>query len=238
MDEKTKRMFMLWSKRPAYLELVTETRLNMYEWTRKSKCVVAFSGGKDSTVLLHLALQAQQDIDVFHWDHGSQLMPREIQAEIIANAKQLGVKNLVVETSGAVERLDMRENWKGWYQVFWGNLHRVNLEHGWQTQFVGLRSEEGCKRSAKIRKPTKGEVYPLADWSYLDIWSYIVSNNLPYPKVYDVYGPVLGWENARFVTFFDVEFEKFGSIYLDGFFFPQYRNREKEKRKLGLESEA
>jgi 3'-phosphoadenosine 5'-phosphosulfate sulfotransferase (PAPS reductase)/FAD synthetase len=225
VDEKTRRTFLMWSRRPEFAELVTDTRLRLLELTQKNKCCVAYSGGKDSTVLLHLALQVQQDIDVFHWDHGSQLMPREIQAEIIANAKQLGAKNLIVETSPAVERGDMRENWRGWYKVFWGSLAKVKKIHGWQMQFVGLRNEESHKRRAKIRKPTKGEAYPLADWTYLDIWAYIVSNGLPYPKVYDVYGPLLGWDKARFVTFFDLEFEKLGAPFLDGFFFPQYRNK-------------
>jgi 3'-phosphoadenosine 5'-phosphosulfate sulfotransferase (PAPS reductase)/FAD synthetase len=225
MDERTRRMFLLWSHRPEFKGKVEAAAVQIKSFIEKDKCVVAYSGGKDSIVLLHLALQVDPSIDVFHWDHGSHLMPREVQAEILANAQQLGAKNLYVETSEAVERADMRENWRGWYAVFWGSLDRVKREHGWQTQFVGLRSEEGCKRSAKIRKPTKGEVYPLADWSYLDIWSYIISNNLPYPKLYDVYGPLLGYDKARFVTFFDMEFEKFGSVYLDSFFFPQYRNK-------------
>jgi 3'-phosphoadenosine 5'-phosphosulfate sulfotransferase (PAPS reductase)/FAD synthetase len=224
LDEYTKRMFLMWSKTPEYLDLVTETRLSVYGETRKSKCAVAFSGGKDSTVLLHLVLQVQSDIDVYHWDHGSQLMPRSIEAEILSNAKQLGAKNLIIKTSLAVERGDMRENWHGWYAVFWSSLAKVKAVHGWEIQFVGLRAEEGCKRRSKIRKPTKGECYPLADWGWKDIWAYIVSNNLPYPLLYDVYGPLLGWDKARFVTFFDMEFEKFGSPYLDGFFFPQFRN--------------
>lgn len=225
MDEKTRRTFLMWSRRPEFAELVTDTRLHLFELTRKNKCCVAYSGGKDSTVLLHLALQMQQDIDVFHWDHGSQLIPRPIEAEIIANAKQLGAKNLIIETSPAVERGDMRENWKNWYAIFCGTLARIKQAQGWQLQLVGLRSEESLKRQRKTGKPTKGEAYPLTAWSYLDVWAYIISNKLPYPKVYDIYGPLLGYDKARFVTFFDLEFEKFGSPYLDGFFFPEYRHK-------------
>jgi 3'-phosphoadenosine 5'-phosphosulfate sulfotransferase (PAPS reductase)/FAD synthetase len=218
-------MFLLWGRRPEFRARVESAIAEIRGHVERGKCAVAFSGGKDSTVLLHIALQVDPEIDVFHWDHGSQLMPREIQSEIVTNARGIGAKNLFVETSMAVEREDMRTNWRGWYQVFWGSLARVNREHGWQTQFVGLRSEEGCKRSAKIKCPTKGEVYPLADWSYLDVWAYIITCQLPYPKVYDKYGPVLGWDQARFVTFFDGEFEKFGGPFLDGFFFPQYRHK-------------
>ena len=225
MDEKTRKTFLLWSRRPEFERRVASTSALIEYYVGLGECVVAFSGGKDSTVLLNLTLKVDPAMDVFHWDHGSQLMPREIQKEIIANARGIGAKNLFVESSRLVEREDMRVNWRGWYRVFWGCLARVNREHGWVYQFVGLRKEEGCKRSAKINHPAKGEVYPLADWSYLDVWAYITSRNLPYPKVYDVYGPVLGWDQARLVTFFDMEFEKFGGPFLDGFFFPQYRNK-------------
>lgn len=225
MDRQTKQMFLLWSRQPEYLEKVTVTRAKLYEVTRKHRCVVAYSGGKDSTVLLDLALKTQPDISVYHWDHGSQLMPREVEKEIIDHAYKLGAKELVVNSSLAVERGDMRENWSGWYGVFWASLAKKVGEYGWEVQLVGLRSEESSKRRAKVRRPTRGECYPLADWGWRDVWAYIVSNGLPYPSLYDVYGPLLGYDKARFVTFFDGEFEKFGSPFLDGYFFPQYRHR-------------
>ena len=96
---------------------------------------------------------------------------------------------------------------------------------GWEYQFVGLRKEEGCKRSATIREhKRKGEVYPLEDWRWLDVWAYIVSHGLPYPAVYDRYASLVGYEYARLVTFFDMEFEKYGLPYLDGFLLPGKRH--------------
>jgi 3'-phosphoadenosine 5'-phosphosulfate sulfotransferase (PAPS reductase)/FAD synthetase len=213
------KTFMLWSKNPEYLEKVTETRVAIYEITRKNKCYVAFSGGKDSTVLLHLTLQCQSDVPVFHWDYGI-FMPRVFETEIQENAVKLGAKNVMVE-----QRLSTREDCKFGYQGFFGATHKFMVTKGLEAALIGLRREESNKRKAKIREGRKGECYPLADWTYRDVWAYIVSNGLPYPKVYDIYGPLLGWDKARFVTFFDGEFEKFGSPYLDGFFFPQYRNK-------------
>jgi 3'-phosphoadenosine 5'-phosphosulfate sulfotransferase (PAPS reductase)/FAD synthetase len=188
------------------------------------RCVVCFSGGKDSTVMLHLALQIDPLVQVFHWDHGSYLMPREFETEIIANAKRIGAKNLIVKASSLLERPDARSNYKVWYLVFWNTLHMTRRAEGWDYQFVGLRKEEGCKRTAKIKSQPRGEDYPLADWKWLDVWAYIASNSLPYPKVYDKYATLLGYDKVRLVTFFDMEFEKFGSPYLDGFLMPEKRH--------------
>jgi 3'-phosphoadenosine 5'-phosphosulfate sulfotransferase (PAPS reductase)/FAD synthetase len=43
------------------------------------KPYVAFSGGKDSTCMLHLVLQQKPDIMVYHWDYGPYLMPRDVE---------------------------------------------------------------------------------------------------------------------------------------------------------------
>jgi 3'-phosphoadenosine 5'-phosphosulfate sulfotransferase (PAPS reductase)/FAD synthetase len=228
LDERARKTFLLWSKRPEFSGLVVDTTYIIRRTVERGKCCVAFSGGKDSTVMLHLALQVDSGIDVFLWDQGSRLMPREVHAEILDNAKKLGVKNLIVEAWAGSEAADMRVNpelWRKAHLAHYGIIGRTQKERGWQFTFVGLRREESCKRGTTIREhKRKGEVYPLENWSYLDVWGYIVAHNLPYPKLYDVYGPLLGWDQARFVNFFSGAFEKFGSPFLDSFFFPQYRN--------------
>lgn len=214
----------MWAKTDDYHTKVVESLKVIRRFVERDKCMVAFSGGKDSTVMLHLVLQVAPDIEVFHWDHGSYLMPRNIEEEIIVNAKRLGARNLIVKSSPLLERPDARSNYKVWYLVFWNTLHRTRKDLGWDFQFVGLRKEEGCKRTAKIKSSPKGEVYPVADWKWTDIWAYIVSKNLPYPAIYDKYAALLGYDKVRLVTFFDMEFEKFGSPYLDGFLLPDHRH--------------
>lgn len=65
----------------------------------------------------------------------------------------------------------------------------------------GVRTEEAPKRFISLterltyKKITYGKVlnkkldhytfYPLYDWSYTDIWKYILDNDIPYNKVYD-----------------------------------------------------
>jgi len=217
----------MWAKTEQYQTRINESLKIITQYTTKGKCMVAFSGGKDSTAVLHLALQVDPKIDVFHWNQGSQLMPQEIQSEVLANAKVIGAKNLIVETWKGSETKDMRENSEKWHSAHLFHyliLNKVRKERGWNYQFIGLRKDESCKRSITVKKPRAGEVYPIAEWNYLDVWGYIVSHNLPYPKAYDLYAPLLGWDKARFVNFFSKRFEQFGSTWMDGFVYPQYRS--------------
>jgi len=227
MDDRWRKTFLLWSKKREHEQLVEKTSASMRSIIEKYRCVVAYSGGKDSTVMLHLALQIDPDIQVFHWDQGPQLMPRDVTEEILANARALGAKNLIVETWKGSDAEDMRvnpEKWRAAHMIHYLVLNRIRRQQGWDFQFVGLRKEEGCKRSAVCKHPRRGETYPLADWSYLDVWAYIVSHGLPYPRAYDLYAPLLGWDQARFVNFFSMRFENYGSPYVDGFLLPEKRN--------------
>ncbi len=227
MDEKTQRAFTAWSNRADFTKLVIETTMLIRHHVEHEKCMVAYSGGKDSLAMLHLTLQVQPNIDVFIWDQGSHIMPREVHTEILANAEKLGAKNVIVESLPCQQNPKIRSS-----PQLWGLSHRwryqlyaeLKKRYCWQTEFIGLRAEESCSRKRVCLKPRTGEVYPLADWSFRDVWGYIISRNLPYPKAYDVYGPLLGWDKARFVNFYSGRFENFGSPYLDGFFFPQFHN--------------
>jgi len=229
LDDHTRRMFKIWSGHPEHEDLINSTLDCMRRLIEGYKCVVCFSGGKDSTVMLHLALQANPDIDVFHWDQGSWLMPRDFQAEVLANARAIGALQLIVESASVQEDERVRtspEKWRSSHLIHYLVLNRLRRERGWEVQFVGLRKEEGCRRSAVIKeRRRRGEDYPLKDWTWLDVWSYIVANNLPYPRAYDKYAPFLGWDRVRFVNFFSMRFENYGAPYLDGFLMPEKRNQ-------------
>jgi len=224
MPLKWRRTFLMWTKRPEHQRLVAAARAEIRRVNSRYRTVVAFSGGKDSTVLLHLALQVNPDIHVFHWDHGPWLMPRQIERQIIENARQLGARNLIVRGSKLLETPEARTNWRVWYLTFWNTLARLRKDYGWEKNLVGLRGEESHRRRRTIRRhDRKWEVYPLADWSWLDVWGYIVSRSLPYPSIYDKYARLLGYDKTRLVTFFDHEFEKYGAPWLDGFLMPENR---------------
>lgn len=189
------------------------------------KPYVAFSGGKDSTCVLHLVLQQCPAVTVFHWDYGPYLMPREIERETLEIARRLGTKELVIETS---PQYRSRQDTGIWYKEFFGRVTKDLLEKGHDLVFVGIRKEESVSRRLRIqagRSLTRiKECWPIQNWSWKDVWAYLLSNNVPYHSVYDKYAPVVGWDKARFVTFFDPEFDKFGSPNLDGILMWRHRH--------------
>ncbi len=209
-------MFLLWTETSEYKEKIEATKAIIKEALKNHRqSYVAFSGGKDSTTMLHLILQQDPTILVFHYDYGK-YMPRKLEKEIIKNAKEMGVKNFYVDSG------------QNWYRTFFGRIEKNLVKKGYDLVFVGIRKEESYKRRRRIKKGTFlgkiDECWPLKNWTWKDVWGYIVKNNLSYPSVYDKYIELLGYDKARFVTFFDHEFDKFGSSNLDGFLLWKERN--------------
>jgi len=182
-----------------------------------NKPYVSYSGGKDSLVVLHLVLQQAPNILVFHWDYGRYYIPRPIEKEILEIAYSVGVKNLKVATSPLYRKLKRKAiNVLG--RELFGRVIPQLKQEGYDAVFLGLRKEESIKRKLRI---TRGifydlpEVWPIQNWSWKDVWSYIFSRQLPYLSVYDVYAPLIGWDKVRFVTLFDPEFDKLGTSNVD-----------------------
>jgi len=205
------------------------------------KPYVAFSGGKDSTCLLHLVLQQEPNITVVHWDFGPYKMPREIENQIIENARRLGARDVRVYTSDEYQK--GRNASKVFERNFFSSVIPELASKGYDCAFVGLRKEESCGRKNRINAnrslgPIK-EVWPIQDWSWRDVWAYIFVNNLPYPEIYDVYGAILGWDKSRFASFFDLDLEGIGVPELDGFVLWRFKNieirRDDECRRAMLE---
>jgi 3'-phosphoadenosine 5'-phosphosulfate sulfotransferase (PAPS reductase)/FAD synthetase len=218
----------LFKEKVSTTKRIIKTALKQFE-----KHYIAFSGGKDSTALLDLVLNQDQEITVVHWDFGPYYMPRDIYDHIIENAKEIGTKDLRTPTSKKYEKLKRKAiNVLG--QDFLGKYIPKMVEEGYDLAFIGLRARESCKRRAKLNNYIKHDgtmfnCYPIRDWSYKDVWAYIVKHELPYlNEFYDRYGEILGDKHTRFCTFFDPEFDKFGASNIDGHLMYKHRNDDVE----------
>lgn len=205
---------------------------------KHQKPYVAFSGGKDSTCVLHLVLQQRPDTMVLHWDYGRYYIPRPIHTEIVANAKK--IFDMSPSGGGKGEEIRLRIETSEKYDQLGKNARNVIgtemieklipqlIKEGYDAVFVGLRAQESIKRKLRIKAGRAlsaiPEIWPVQSWSWLDVWAYIVSNNIPYLSYYDRYGPVVGWDKARFTTLFDPEFDKLGASNVDGVLSWRFRN--------------
>ena len=83
MNRKWYKTFLIHSHTPEYFAKVNSALDIIRSHYISKKSYVSCSGGKDSLVLTHLCLKVDPNIIVFHWDHGSYLMPREVEKEEI-----------------------------------------------------------------------------------------------------------------------------------------------------------
>ena len=218
MKKYTKKGFILHSHTKEYKSKVKKSIAIITKAFNENNCYVSFSGGKDSTVLTHLALIINRNIPIWHWDYGDDLMPRPIEQEVLNNLKSLGAVNIIVN-----KRTGSGADTNSGYEQFFGQIKKNKEEYGWDMGLIGVRREESVRRKNKYTSYFQdNDCYPLLDWTSNDIWAYICSNDLKYPSIYDYYGEVTGWGEARFVTFFDTEFETLSGG-LDGVLMNEFR---------------
>ena len=190
------------------------------------KPYVAFSGGKDSLCVLHLVSSIQKDVFVIHWDYGRYFIPRELHEEILEIAKGLS-PNVMVFTSERYEK-EKRQAYNVLGEEFFEKVVPKLLSKGFDCVFLGLRKEESSSRRVRIKNkvfitPIR-EIYPIANWSWLDVWAYIASNNIRYLSIYNKYGEAVGYDRARFTTLFDQQFDKYGTENVDGVLMWRFKN--------------
>lgn len=221
MEQRWIETFQMWSKTEEYQGRIKEAQ-NVIKTalSRYNNPYLSYSGGKDSTVMLHLVLQQKADIPVWHWDYGEQLMPREIEKEVVINANEIGAKKIIVcKRKGE----NARDDYVSGYRQFFRTLKKLKEKYRWDLGFVGVRQEESYRRKRLYKSFFRDNIcYPLLKLSWKDIWACIVSNKLPYASVYDTYSELVGWDKSRLVTFFDNEFESV--VHLDSVLMPEFRN--------------
>ena len=201
------------------------------EFTRQyiGEGLVSVSGGKDSMAMLHIIVsRVRGDVHVFHWDHGPYLMPREVEREIVENILRVASRahvHIRVYRRGFTERA--RVDWRPWYAEFFKALEELTRQLRVRYHLLGIRAEESSRREARGRVVERRgwvEVHPIYNFTWRDVWAYVFKHNVPVPRVYYTYAKLLGWDRVRLVTFFDGEFEKYGSPQVDSVLSWRWRN--------------
>src|SRR5918992_11864 len=177
------------------------------------KPVVLFSGGKDSIVLLALAERAfapaPLPFAVMHVDTGHnfpeviEFRDRRVPDALVASVQDsIDTGRVVEETGPRASRNRLQTT----------TLLDAIAEHGFDAAFGGARRDEERARAkervfsfrddfgqwdpkrqrpelwnvynGRIRKGEHVRVFPLANWTELDVWQYIAQERLEVPSIY------------------------------------------------------
>jgi sulfate adenylyltransferase subunit 2 len=180
------------------------------------KPALLFSGGKDSAVLLHLAVKAcwpqRLPFPVVHVDTGHNFAEvieyRDHQVEalkvrlVVGSVQEDIDRGHIVEhpTPGATRnRLQtytlLRVLEEGGYDAVFGGGRRDEEKARAKERIFSLRDEFG-QWNPRAQRPElwnlntrhrAGEhfrVFPLSNWTELDIWQYVKEENVPLPQIY------------------------------------------------------
>jgi phosphoadenosine phosphosulfate reductase len=157
----------------------------------------AWSSGKDSTVASHLVWSVNPGVPGVYFDADCAFPETYEYLDLIAKQHTI-IKWQTEPMLDTFERLG-GPNAKGIENATMKSTVyeplKAMLEHyQFDGVFLGLRSEEseGRAKTAKyhgtLYQYKRDDVWrclPVAYFSYLDIWAYIISHNLPYNRVYD-----------------------------------------------------
>lgn len=193
----------IWATRLQFKQRVADA-LKLIESAMEHGTVgIAYSAGKDSTVLFDLIRQVIPDAPAAHFDSGAEY------SWTYDLVKQLGVETIKPEMS-ILELVRYSRAW-GYrdketgdttyrpadYDAFliYEPFARFAEKYNLGAVGLGLRGQESYGRMMNLR--THGDLYyakyndmwhlcPLARWKTEDIWAYIASRGLAYNKAYDL----------------------------------------------------
>ena len=177
--------------------------------------VLLFSGGKDSLVMLHLALKAfapaRLPFPVLHIDTGHNFP--EVLDFRDQRVAELGIELIVASVQDAIDRGTVQEEPNGSRNRIQTPVLLEAVERGnFSAAFGGARRDEERARAkervfsfrddfgqwdpknqrpelwslynARIHQGEHMRVFPLSNWTELDIWDYITRENIALPSIY------------------------------------------------------
>jgi 3'-phosphoadenosine 5'-phosphosulfate sulfotransferase (PAPS reductase)/FAD synthetase len=186
---------------PVYRRRVARSLSIIEDAIKLGTPIVMFSGGKDSTALLGLVATIMPDILAAFVDDGAQTEWTYQQVEAM-RGRGYQIDSVLTQFT-LVEFFQQVGQWgyegenlqyqdQQWTQeaIRWLLIDEPAehiLNEGYDVHLVGSRAEESKYR--RVNRNTRGHTYqkksgqtichPLADWETIDVFTYIVTHNLP-----------------------------------------------------------
>lgn len=197
MPDERQEAFLLHSQLRVFRWKLDRAQERVAEWLHKvGNPYVAFSTGKDSTCTLSLVREQCPPVPAVYFDADCSFPESQSTLQETGNLIVFPTQEPLLETfrrfggfegGAALERETMRT-------TVYEPIQRLIQQYDFDGVAYGLRAEEshGRRMNAKVR----GAVFqykrdglwgcqPIHDWTYDDVWAYIVINDLPYCGVYD-----------------------------------------------------
>jgi phosphoadenosine phosphosulfate reductase len=242
--------YFLHSQTKNYKKLVDKTKQEIYNHLKNyNRIGVAYSTGKDSTVMLHLT----------HSIFGNKVLPvfydcsavwQDSYEHIAKIEGFLGLKVNIIKSDYTYWQLRSEELKTGKYKplpdaytmqkiVFDNAVKGLELLK-YDVCCVATRAEESKRRAnffryfPNLRYSKQGKCntyYPLEHWTAEDVWAYLVANNIPINNLYFKFQETFGGipEQYRVDEFLEREAIEFGSLKILKKYYPL------EYKKVALE---
>lgn len=185
-------------------ELIRAPLISGYSLSQPDHCV-SVSWGKDSVVMLHLAASLLGSVHAVHGRYKTECERFEdmdtVSYEVLKQFNNIYYSEALVtgnwqmyERAGRffLEPETPQENQAHtWYRKQWSeDISKLTGDK----VMIGMRPDESRIRrmlvarfgASYITKAGRSTVLPLTGWSGQDVWAYLVANDLPWLKIYDV----------------------------------------------------
>ena len=154
------------------------------------KVAVAWSGGKDSTTVLHLIRQEFKKVIIPVVFIDTSVKFKEIYSFRDKLAKEWNLNLIIVKNEEALKTIKIAQNKEECcYLLKTIPLREAITSHGWQALITAVRWDEQEARKNETyfsprENPPHTRIHPILHFRELDIWAYIRKYNIPYCELY------------------------------------------------------
>jgi len=154
------------------------------------KVAVAWSGGKDSTTVLHLIRQEFKKVIIPVVFIDTSVKFKEIYSFRDKLAKEWNLNLIIVKNEEALKTIKIAQNKEECcYLLKTVPLREAITSHGWQALITAVRWDEQEARKnetyfSRRENPPHTRIHPILHFRELDIWAYIRKYNIPYCELY------------------------------------------------------